>query len=106
MVSDADPVMGGDRHRVRHPDGVISGVIAALTLFLPVLRVSRANGEKIDAIEKTVDKVDTKTAQVHVLVNQQHTDLINFNRALIRALREKGIAVPIDQSAAPTEEKP
>jgi hypothetical protein len=50
---------------------------------------------------KTVeDKVD----QVHKIVNQQHTDTMNYQRALIRALEDRGIKVPIDQSI-PSEGK-
>jgi hypothetical protein len=69
----------------------ISGVIAALTLFLPVLRLSRTNAKKIDNVESKVDGV-------HVIVNQQRTDQLNYQRALIRALQDQGIAVPVDQS--------
>lgn len=36
---------------------------------------------------------------VHKIVNQQHTDMKNYQGALIRALEAKGITVPIDQSA-------
>jgi hypothetical protein len=36
---------------------------------------------------------------VHKIVNQQHTDLKNYQAALIRALQDKGIDVPLDQSA-------
>lgn len=36
---------------------------------------------------------------VHRIVNQQHTDMKNYQGALIRALEAKGIEVPIDQSA-------
>jgi hypothetical protein len=34
----------------------------------------------------------------HKIVNQEKTDRDNFNRALIRALDEAGIKVPVDQS--------
>lgn len=36
--------------------------------------------------------------QVHTIVNQQRTDAMNFQRALIRALVDHGIEVPVDQS--------
>jgi hypothetical protein len=36
---------------------------------------------------------------VHKIFNQQHTDLKNYQAALIRALQDKGIDVPLDQSA-------
>jgi hypothetical protein len=40
---------------------------------------------------------------VHKIVNQEKTNRDNFNRALIRALEDKGIPVPIDQSIQPIE---
>jgi hypothetical protein len=38
---------------------------------------------------------------VHKIVNQAHTDLMNYQRALIRALEDKGVEVPRDQSIPP-----
>lgn len=47
-----------------------------------------------------VSSVRTKrqVESVHKIVNQQHTDSMNFQAALIRALVAAGIEVPIDQS--------
>lgn len=56
----------------------IGGVIVALKLLLPALDLAR---------------------RTHHLVNQGHTDSINYQNALIRALKARGIEVPIDQSA-------
>jgi hypothetical protein len=62
----------------------VGGVIAALTLFIPILRNTRT--------------LRNEVAEVHTIVNQQRTDLQNWNRALVRALKDAGITVPIDQS--------
>jgi hypothetical protein len=35
---------------------------------------------------------------VHKIVNQAHTDLMNYQRALIRYIESKGLDVPADQS--------
>ena len=43
--------------------------------------------------------VARRVGVVHTLVNQQHTDLKNYQAALIRALEAQGIEVPVDQSA-------
>lgn len=59
----------------------VGGLVAVLAVFLPALRRNR----------ETLD-------EVHHIVNQQRTDMTNFNRALIRALVEAGVPVPIDQS--------
>lgn len=71
--------------------GVISAVAAVFTALALVitaiagLLAARRAGRKID--------------EVHQIVNQQHTDLKNYQRALIRALEAAGIAVPMDQSS-------
>jgi hypothetical protein len=55
----------------------LGGVILSLTVFIPMFRTAKVT---------------------HTLVNQAHTDAVNYQNALIRALKEKGIEVPIDQS--------
>ena len=60
-------------------------VITAITVLIPILRNGRKNSRLI--------------TEVHVIVNQQRTDALNYQRALIRALEAKGIDVPVDQSA-------
>jgi hypothetical protein len=55
----------------------VGGVITALTVLIPILRQTKAT---------------------HKIVNQQRTDMLRFQRALIRALTDAGIAVPVDQS--------
>jgi hypothetical protein len=70
--------------------GVISAVAAVFTAVALIitavagLMAARRTGRKIDA--------------VHTIVNQQHTDLVNYQRALVRALEAQGVPVPIDQS--------
>jgi len=49
-------------------------------------------------------KVETKIDIVHKIVNQQRTDMGNYQRALIRALVQHGIEVPADQSIQPVIE--
>lgn len=56
----------------------LGGVIVAFTVLIPSLRIAK---------------------NTHTLVNQSHTDAINYQNALIRALKEKNIEVPVDQSA-------
>lgn len=71
--------------------GVISAVAAVFTAIALVitavagLMAARRTGRKIDS--------------VHAIVNQQQTDLRNYQAALIRALEDKGIEVPVDQSS-------
>lgn len=56
----------------------LGGLLAVLLVLIPLLRTARST---------------------HTIVNQQHTDLKNYQAALIRALQDKGIEVPLDQSA-------
>jgi len=58
----------------------LGGVITAVGVLIPILRLSRST---------------------HKIVNQEKTNRDNFNRALIRALNDHGITVPIDQSIPP-----
>jgi hypothetical protein len=55
----------------------LGGLVLAFTVLIPLLRTARST---------------------HKIVNQQHTDLVNYKRALVRALEAAGITVPIDQS--------
>ena len=55
----------------------VGGIIVSITVLIPLLRTSKST---------------------HQIVNQQHTDSVNYQNALIRALKERGIDVPIDQS--------
>ena len=72
--------------------GAVGSCLTAVALIITAL----AGYRRSKLVERKVDAV-------HVIVNQQHTDLTNYQRALIRALEDKGIAVPIDQSVANTE---
>lgn len=58
------------------------GLIATIGVFLPILR---------------------NVKETHKIVNQQHTDIMRFQRALISELRKHGIAIPVDQSIDPGE---
>lgn len=55
----------------------LGGLVAAFTVFLPILR---------------------NVKETHKIVNQDRTDMLKFQRTLIRTLVAHGIAVPEDQS--------
>lgn len=55
----------------------LGGLVVAFTVLVPSLRIAK---------------------ETHHLVNQGHTDSVNYQNALIRALKDRGIDVPIDQS--------
>jgi len=64
----------------------LGGLVTAITVLIPILRQSRKTHEQVE--------------QVHTLVNQQRTDSLRYQVALIEALRAHQIDVPIDQSLA------
>jgi len=78
--------------------GIITAFASALTAFGLVV-TALAGYRRSKTVEGKVD-------QVHKIVNQQRTDMGNYQRALIRALVQHGIDVPADQSIpqAPADE--
>jgi hypothetical protein len=62
----------------------LGGLAVAVSVLLPTMRTAR----------KAVGAVQ----EVHTIVNQQRTDAQRYQVALVAALREGGVAVPVDQS--------
>lgn len=80
------------------PQSTLAGVITAVaTLFTAAALIITALAGLVAA-----RRVGRKVDAVHVIVNQQRTDSMNYQRALIRALEAQGIAVPVDQSDTST----
>jgi hypothetical protein len=63
----------------------LGGLIVVLTIFIPMLRTAKST---------------------HKIVNQGRTDMQNYQRALIRALKAGGIEIPEDQSKSINGEPP
>lgn len=63
------------------------GLFLALAVFLPALRKTQRDVEK-----------------VHVIVNQQRTDAKRYQERLIEALHSAGVPVPTDSSLRPKGE--
>jgi uncharacterized membrane protein YhiD involved in acid resistance len=81
------------------PQSTLAGIVTAFgTMFTAVALIITAVAGLIRA-RRVERKVDT----VHKIVNQQHTDLKNYQRALIAALTKAGIDVPEDQSVDTTQ---
>lgn len=84
------------------PSSTLAGIITAIgTLLTAVALVITAwtTNRNTKRVECKVDEVQKTNQEVHKIVNQQHTDLKNYQAALIRALESRGIEVPVDQSA-------
>ena len=63
--------------------------------------------EANERVAKDTAGAVAKLDQVHVMVNQQRTDMQRYQTALVSALSEAGIPIPVDQSLAirPDEKK-
>jgi large-conductance mechanosensitive channel len=55
----------------------LGGFIVSITVLMPLLKTAKGT---------------------HKIVNQDHTNIVNYNRALVRALKTAGVEVPVDQS--------
>lgn len=73
-------------------------MIATVDLITAIATAFTAIGEVIVALKLLLPALDL-ARRTHHLVNQSHTDSINYQNGLIRALKAQGIEVPIDQSA-------
>jgi hypothetical protein len=62
----------------------IGGLVLAFTVVIPLFKTAKST---------------------HRIVNQQRTDMLNFQRALVRTLVEHGIKPPIDQSLSDESQK-
>lgn len=76
----------------------LAGVITAAGVALTAVSVVITAVTGFLVARRATNRVESKIDTVHVIVNQQRTDLQNYNRALQRALRAAGLDVPEDQS--------
>lgn len=86
------------------PDSTAAGIItASAAVFTSLALVITAVAGLVAArrVGRQVGQVETKVDSVHTMVNQQRTDALNYQRALISALNRAGIEVPADQSVDP-----
>lgn len=78
--------------------GSIAGTLTAAATLLTAV------GGFIVTIKVMIPNFKTNK-ETHKIVNQQRTDMLNFQNALIRALVAHDIEVPIDQSIPTPENK-
>jgi hypothetical protein len=71
--------------------GTIAGILTAIATLITAI------GGAVVTAKVMIPNFKTNKA-THKIVNQQRTDMLNFQGALIRALKKEGIEVPIDQS--------
>lgn len=84
------------------PDSTLAGTISAVAAVFTALALVITAMAGLVAARRVGRKVDA----VHVIVNQERTDRLNYQAALIRALESKGIEVPRDQSAPESPGRP
>ena len=71
--------------------GTVAGIIAAIATSITAL------GGLVVSIKVLIPMLRTGR-DTHKIVNQQRTDMQNWNRALVRTLRAHDIDIPVDQS--------
>lgn len=62
----------------------LGGLVLAFSVLVPTLRKTRENVAAV--------------AEVHTMVNQQRTDMMRYQEALVAALQQGGIEIPEDAS--------
>jgi len=77
------------------------GVMSLLLTSIAALITAWAARRTSQRVETEVKRGNAQIAEVHVIVNQQRTDTLNYQRILIRALNKAGIEIPEDQSVDP-----
>ena len=78
----------------------VVGVVTALATLLTAVSLLAGTLPALIRLRREVKEGRAEVRDVHKIVNQQRTDGLNFQRALIRALQDAGVAVPVDQSIA------
>jgi len=81
-------------------ESTLAGVITAIATVLTALALLVT---AFAGIIPQLLKLRRSVGEVHTIVNQQRTDAMRYQRALITALEAKGIDVPVDQSIDPKE---
>ena len=81
------------------PASTLAGVITATGTAFTAIALT------ITAITGLIRsrRVERKVDSVHIIVNQQRTDMQRYIRALTAVLKENDITVPVDQSVDPEE---
>ena len=80
------------------PDSTLAGIITAAASVLTSVGLIVSAVSVLVPILRTTRQTKTAVQEVHIIVNQQRTDLVNYQRALVKALVAAGIDVPDDQS--------
>jgi hypothetical protein len=70
------------------------GATALIVLFTALIGLRRSR------------RVEAKVDDVHIIVNQQRTDMQRWIRVLERTVNEGGLTMPIDQSIDPDATAP
>jgi hypothetical protein len=80
----------------------MTGTDVALVISASGTVITAVGGVIIAIISR---KTNIATHEVHTMVNQQRTDALRYQTALIKSLRKAGVAVPDDQSLTLTNEE-
>lgn len=82
------------------PGSTLAGVITATAGVVTAVALLVTS---LGALLPQLRGLRKEVKAVHTIVNQQRTDMIRYERALIAALKRAGVEVPVDQSVEPEE---
>jgi high-affinity K+ transport system ATPase subunit B len=87
----------------------MTGAEIALIITAVGTLITAAGGVAIALVTRNNAVITKKNSEalgeVHTMVNQQRTDSIRYQTALIKALKAAGVDVPDDQSLSATTEE-
>lgn len=82
----------------------VAGILTAVGTGFTGLSLTITAVAGLRPLIKRAKAVEVKVDGVHTIVNQQRTDMTNYQAALLAALKKAGVEIPIDQSAPRVEE--
>lgn len=69
----------------------LGGLVVTLKVLVPNFRTNKETRAR-------AEEINTQACEIHKIVNQQRTDMLRFQAALIKTLKAHDIDVPDDQS--------
>lgn len=87
----------------------MTGTEVALIITSIGTLITAAGGVAIALLTRNNAVIAKKNSEalgeVHIMVNQQRTDALRYQTALVKALKKAGVDVPDDQSLSATTEE-
>jgi len=83
----------------------VAGILTAIGSGFTGLSLTITAVAGLRPLLKKAKQVEIKVDDVHRIVNQQRTDMMNYQAALMEAMKQAGVDIPVDQSAPRASKK-